>query len=1044
MRWCTAFLANETRACSSSLLHCRRREDMNDILVNTADAALAVSSMHDPGELPAAPVEKLAKDMSSQLFLHNAAVTHLQQLRRRSSDSAMEDKRAPLDLQKWAAEASAAGSPPWESERRTAEEFGRAPRLRRMRSVSPGPTSRQWPNTRELRVRPRSIHGHQALPASDSVDTLHSPASPKQPLLNVSLPPSPYPSAPSTLSRASALKIKARPTSLRTQRPQDIGEQQHVRFEAASASNGGGARSEDDYPVTPRATIAATAELDRPPLRQNMHLLQATTCSLDRGGGDQGLGALGASADVSNLIFNLDGRRGGVECSTSAAVEEDVFGGMPLKSVMRRSLPLPNVPHISQASLLEIGRVEGITPPTSSSSMGQSDASLAPLPELSTVVSAGLEMGLGVHLATSALHNNLPGASAAVSSLAEPRFARPATIDFNAISLAAKLTEREIWTDDNGPRSSVLEDPTSVAFEHAETQLSRRRTTGSAPASTTGRRPVPEVTRAGPVTHDFSSSPKVKKVPNANLTFTRSELEAPSSVSTPSIDYSASTGERHRVSGTNSTQIGTPSLHDRAMLSPATSHHMSSAGDFLSHEHSSKARGGHLIRSERRESRPMAHHPVPPHHQHGGLIGVGGGGHFGPGVRAKVLEVLDQLIAGVPLDGDDGKTVTIAEYGSLQGRSLPLMQPIISRFSAKAHAGRCTRSPAVPDGFFGPDDMHTHTVMGAGRHMDCAASRVNFSLIHEDIPQADFRPLMQQLDNTSESYLNPIWQSHSQPSLQNMIFSSFVARPFASRIAPPNSIYMGLSLMDLHWSHTPPNPAVSMSTTADAELTAFLSARAHEFKQGGALILAYIARSDDDARLRTAQSLRSLSAAAVSEAPLPSKRRSDLWTMLTNMLAPCIQRLVSCGMLKSDVARHMLSLPLHPRTAKQTIAVLKSVQHQWDVEWSCGLGQHGSRAVNARLSEPDPVRIAHPAWKALEAGTLSHVAFAEHMIQLFKNLYESHFRALLREKGKLSKGAVEFVLDSLWDVLHSRIGDENSNLVDGVELEVCICALRRL
>lgn len=72
------------------------------------------------------------------------------------------------------------------------------------------------------------------------------------------------------------------------------------------------------------------------------------------------------------------------------------------------------------------------------------------------------------------------------------------------------------------------------------------------------------------------------------------------------------------------------------------------------------------------------------------------------------------------------------------------------------------------------------------------------------------------------------------------------------------------------------------------------------------------------------------------------------------------------------------------------------------------------------------------------------VAFTEHMIQLYKNLFEGHFRAVLREKGKLSKGAVEFVIDSLWDVLYSRIEDQQPCPIVDVEIEVGICALRRV
>ena len=391
-----------------------------------------------------------------------------------------------------------------------------------------------------------------------------------------------------------------------------------------------------------------------------------------------------------------------------------------------------------------------------------------------------------------------------------------------------------------------------------------------------------------------------------------------------------------------------------------------------------------------------------------------------------MLEVLDQLITGVPLESKEGETIGVAEYGSLSGRSLQLMQPILTKFLAKAHPDVAVRQEG--EGAKTRGDFFSLLKHHSAEEEPC---KVSFSVVHEDGPQADFRPLMQQLDNASISSLNPVWQAQSQPQLANQVYSSFVSRPFASRDAPPSTVHMGLSLMDLHWSHTPPNPAVSLSTTADAELTAFLSTRAHEFKQGGVLVLGFIARSEEGR-------------SSVSGTASPAKQPTDLWTVLTNTLAPCIQRLVSCGMLKSDVARHMLSLPLHPRTAKQTLAVLESQQHAWDVEWSCGLGQSGPNTTGegaGQPSEPDPVRLPHPAWIALQAGTLSRVAFAEHMIQLFKNLYESHFRQLLR--SRLSKGAVEFVLDSLFDILHSRIDDQDISPIKGVELEVCLCALRR-
>ena len=65
------------------------------------------------------------------------------------------------------------------------------------------------------------------------------------------------------------------------------------------------------------------------------------------------------------------------------------------------------------------------------------------------------------------------------------------------------------------------------------------------------------------------------------------------------------------------------------------------------------------------------------------------------------------------------------------------------------------------------------------------------------------------------------------------------------------------------------------------------------------------------------------------------------------------------------------------------------------------------------------------------------------MLNMFKVLYESHFRIILRERGKLSKGAVEYILDTLWDVLHSRIDDLVHSPLFNFELEVQLMALRR-
>ena len=80
---------------------------------------------------------------------------------------------------------------------------------------------------------------------------------------------------------------------------------------------------------------------------------------------------------------------------------------------------------------------------------------------------------------------------------------------------------------------------------------------------------------------------------------------------------------------------------------------------------------------------------------------------------------------------------------------------------------------------------------------------------------------------------------------------------------------------------------------------------------------------------------------------------------------------------------------------------------------------------------------------------LNPQSLTEQILHLLKNLYESHFRLILRERGKLSNGAVEFILDSLWDVAYSRILDQcildkNVSPFSNLEIGVQLFALRRL
>ncbi|CAO1618644.1 unnamed protein product [Sympodiomycopsis kandeliae] len=723
---------------------------------------------------------------------------------------------------------------------------------------------------------------------------------------------------------------------------------------------------------------------------------------------------------------------------------------------------IPTAPPLSRSTLFHLGSIEGISPPALTSNAPVALTSIAS-PESSSVVSAGLEMGLGVSLATAALAATLPPGYSGLGNFAEPRYSRVQAMPLNTRGLqefSPRITSVQQPASASASDSSTrplsmygLEDSAADnTRSNIESELARRKTTGWDAAKS--RREISKRGRAE--THDQALShtaaknamiqtqkQEVSLLPHRDVCHDMSGPSAPGSSSLSSLD---SRSTQPRASHSESIQLDTPSLSGRAMLSPDVNPHIEARGGMFGSQRDSIAPEDEHVRKAREKLlRDEANGGQASFGNNGGLMGSNVGGHFGPGVRAKVIEILEPLIATVPLNGVPDETIHLVEFGCLNSRSIPLVQLIISKFAQRSVNRPSSLSSVMEEGS-AADDWHTTAAAASwmNRHSEGQHSPVSFAVIHEDSPQADFRLISQSLDSRSDSYLDANWQFSHQPALQNSIFPSFVGRPFASRIAPPRTLHFGISLMDLHWTHTPANPGVSLATSSHAELVTFLKARAHEFKQGGMLIVAFLARSED-----------------APAASIGGKKSSDIWSTLTNTLAPCIQRLVSCGMLKSDVARYLLDLPLHPRTPRQTRSALSSLRHLWNVEWSCGLGEEENPRPSSRsssdsnsrsststshnlLSEPQPLRIAHPAWKAFTAGTLSKVAMAEHMIMLFKNLYEAHFRKVLREKGKLSKGAVEFVLDSLWDVVSSRVDDHPSSPMKEVEIEVTICALRRL
>ncbi|BGP25161.1 GPCR, family 3, metabotropic glutamate receptor 5 [Rhodotorula toruloides] len=424
------------------------------------------------------------------------------------------------------------------------------------------------------------------------------------------------------------------------------------------------------------------------------------------------------------------------------------------------------------------------------------------------------------------------------------------------------------------------------------------------------------------------------------------------------------------------------------------------------------------------------------------LMGSAAAGGFVTSTKEHLGGMLEEFVAQVPLDEGE-ETLHIVEYGALNSRSAGLVPPVIAHF-ANRELHSCSSVVSSGD----PDEL------------------LNFQVTHVDKPSADFRCLTEALDTRPDSYLR------KQPDfpdldLDGRVFSTFAARPSGVKVLPKKSVSVGFSAMSLHWPATDRKFRVAPATLAHGELMAFLSARASEFKPGGLLTLAYIARSEEAAIASSSPQTSSPGDGAsnsVPESPVgspPAQRplleqrrssephifasldqhkppspavqprssgpvqtatkRKDIWAHLTGVLSKAIQRLVSTNLLKPQIARQLLALPLHPRTPRQTNACLRASAHSWDT------------------LKTEIVTISHPAWKGVEHGTVSIESWADYTIQLLKIFWEDEMRCILREVLG-SRSACEWTLESLWTFAKEKVEEQPPH---PLELEVQLIALQR-
>lgn len=174
-------------------------------------------------------------------------------------------------------------------------------------------------------------------------------------------------------------------------------------------------------------------------------------------------------------------------------------------------------------------------------------------------------------------------------------------------------------------------------------------------------------------------------------------------------------------------------------------------------------------------------------------------------------------------------------------------------------------------------------------------------------------------------------------------------------------------------------------------------------------------------------------------------RKVDFWQSLVSTLAPCIQRLVSCSRIHPDVAPHLLSLPLYPRTPRQTKQALQTFAKEWAVEYSAGQGvlaaQEGEQSVLPAPFCEDVVRLVHPACKARATGVMTDAVYAEHCLALIKTLCWQHWRSILTRYSRLGRHAIEQVCESLLDSVKEKVEE---GALSSIEIDVALIALRRL
>ncbi|KAK4054653.1 hypothetical protein OIO90_003465 [Microbotryomycetes sp. JL221] len=454
---------------------------------------------------------------------------------------------------------------------------------------------------------------------------------------------------------------------------------------------------------------------------------------------------------------------------------------------------------------------------------------------------------------------------------------------------------------------------------------------------------------------------------------------------------------------------------------------------------------------------------TPTEDQRGGkdmLMLGSGGGHFGPATRERLASLIDKHICKVPI-GPNEKTLHIVEYGALDSRSPMLVPPVLSHFATRSQPAESevTPSPSSPVAF---QVTHCDKVDADFRPLSKWIQSSTESYLNENWLAAH----SPSLENRVFSYCSsrPFASKVLPPGSVSFGFSAMALHWLSTDKKfhmPPATMAHGelMAFLSSRASETKPGGLFVMAYIARSEREAATASAAntaqHALNRGSSLtahphslnMTSGGAHSSPASPLGSGPSTSagtsprtspgqptvplpaiatdatrpSVRERSTSSPAVPVAKRRDIWDILSGFLGKAIQRLVSTQLLKPAVARLLLTLPIHPRSPKQTQAVLKALSHAWHVE------------------EEEILLLSHPAWKGLEHQTVSRSSYADHTIQLIKIFWDAEMRTILRDSG-MSRAACEWTLDSLWSVVREKLDEEAPQ---PLELEVQIVALRR-